>query len=118
MEDLQNKVDRLEFYIGLLRNIAQSPDEFALLDWVIANHLDEHTYEQLMSILKEANQYLISRKETGDGEVMSVHDLSVQLLEVLERNNIPHPERQTKHVIRSAARLPGFLLFDYYVEQL
>lgn len=118
MEDLQSKVDRLEFYVGLLRNIAQNPDEFSLLDWVIAEKLNENQYDQLMEVLKKANHSLMKQKETGNGDILSLQELSAQIAEVLAIENARLNEKKVEHVIRNAAKLPGFYLLHHYVEQL
>ncbi|WP_148302498.1 DUF1878 family protein [Caldalkalibacillus mannanilyticus] len=40
-ETLEQKVERLEYYINLLREFSLDPETYVLWDWIIAERLDE-----------------------------------------------------------------------------
>lgn len=60
---LEEKVNRLEYYIDLLRDYATDPETFLLWDWAISRRL---THEQVRKIISKSQEFNKRIKESDN----------------------------------------------------
>ncbi|MBE0335275.1 hypothetical protein [Paenibacillus sp. 23TSA30-6] len=114
-ETLQEKVDRLELYVDLLRQIAVNPEENVIWDWVISKGLNREQYNNLNSVLKENTRILLKQKEGGNPTVLSFQEFSSQVIGALGLNDDEVGKKAVAQVLRSAVRMPAFAILNHYV---
>lgn len=65
-ESLEQKVERLEFYIDILRSYIANPEVFILWDWSIANRFNRPQVYALIDLVKRYNQEFIENSSNND----------------------------------------------------
>ncbi|MFK4435147.1 hypothetical protein [Paenibacillus sp. RC21] len=111
----QEKVDRLELYVDLLRQIAVNPEENVIWDWVISKGLNREQYNNLNSVLKENTRILLKQKEGGNPTVLSFQEFSSQVIGSIGLNDDEVGKKAVAQVLRSAVRMPAFAILNHYV---
>jgi len=106
-EDLTKKVERLEFYIHLLRDFSLDPEAFVLWDYIMTEELDREQAEQLMDILRKHKRLVCEADESQDIEPYW-DALKVELKPLFESFKNPHPTDRDSilRVVRRASKLP------------
>lgn len=57
-ESLEEKVERLEYYIDLLRDFIVDQEHFMLWDWAISNRLNQHQVRSIIDFSKSFNEQI------------------------------------------------------------
>lgn len=84
-ETLEEKVERLEFYIDLLREFATDTEAFVIWDWAIGNRLDK---SQVNSIMKVIPEYQLKLLRTENVEVkLLFHEFVADINRILYGND-------------------------------
>ena len=107
-EDLTKKVERLEFYIHLLRDFSVDPEAYVLWDYIMTEEIDEEQAEQLMDILKKHKRLICEADESQDIEPYW-NALEMELKPLFKSFKNPHPTDRDAvlRVVRRASKLPG-----------
>lgn len=106
-EDLIKKVERLEFYIHLLRDFSLDPEAFVLWDYIMTEELDREQAEQLIDILRKYKRLVYEVDESQDIEPYW-KALEVELKHLFESFKNPHPTDRDSvlRVVQRASKLP------------
>ncbi|ADY55513.1 hypothetical protein Sgly_1195 [Syntrophobotulus glycolicus DSM 8271] len=116
-EDLVKKVERLEFYIQLLRDFAVEPEAFVLWDYVMTEELDGEQTNRLMNILGKHKGLIWAIDEQtepySDQTEEELNVLEAQLKPLFQSFKNPHPTDRDAvlRVVRRAAKLPEMILY-------
>ncbi|WP_281884446.1 hypothetical protein [Paenibacillus sp. YYML68] len=113
-ESLEEKVERLELYVHLLRDIALEPEQYRLWDWIIVHGLNGEQYKQIKAILKKHVLLLGSLK---DGEEPSFEEISSELMKVLSPSEYLANERGVMQLLRNAVKMTPFESLQYYLDK-
>ncbi|WP_368975423.1 DUF1878 family protein [Caldifermentibacillus hisashii] len=65
-ENLAKKVERLEYYISLLRDICLDPEAYVLWDFIMAEGLDEDQAHQMILVFRKYSKILQDVNEKED----------------------------------------------------
>ncbi|BBW97169.1 DUF1878 family protein [Geobacillus sp. FSL W8-0032] len=90
-ESLEQRVERLEFYIDLLRDFAVDPETFAIWDWVISRKLNKSQVDRLMKTAKEFNQAIKIANENGN-QPPKFEEFSRKIIEIVHFEDDPADE--------------------------
>lgn len=120
-ETLEQKVERLEYYIDLLRDYIVDQDRFVLWDWAMAHRLNETEIRGIMKVTKEFN----SRMQTVDSvtEYPDFDDYCEAINNLIDLESKPEGYKQTlnqKTILQMLNRLSKMGLFNnvssYYLK--
>ncbi|WP_339159040.1 DUF1878 family protein [Paenibacillus sp. FSL W8-0186] len=109
-ESLEEKVQRLELYVSLLRQITLEPEQYRLWDWIIANGLNEKQFNEIKNVLKK---YVMSLKE--ETNIPTFDDISTELIQVLSPNEYIANPRGVIQLLRNAVKMPPYQSLQYYL---
>lgn len=118
-ENLVKKVERLEFYIHLLRDFSVEPEAFVLWDYVMTEELDGEQTNQLMNILRKHKSLICEVDENIEpysNEIEAeLNVLEAELKPLFESFENPHPTDRDAmlRVVRRAAKLPEMYLHKH-----
>lgn len=113
-ESLEDKVERLELYITLLRQIAVEPEEYRLWDWVIANQLNVDQYNSIKQILKTCTRAHFTAEENPSVRTPSLDELIDELIPVLSPNPRIAHKKGVLELLRNAAKMTPYLSLKKY----
>ncbi|CAH1201193.1 DUF1878 family protein [Paenibacillus sp. JJ-223] len=114
-ESLEEKVERLELYVTLLRQIAVDPEEYRLWDWVIANQLNVDQYNSIKEVLKSCVRAHLAAKEDPSVKIPSFEELVEKLVPVLSPNPRIAHEKGVLELLRNAVRMTPYLSLKHYL---
>ncbi|MED4919240.1 DUF1878 family protein [Geobacillus thermodenitrificans] len=91
-ESLEQRVERLELYIDLLRDFAVDPETFAIWDWVISRKLNKSQVDRLMKTAREFNQAIKIANENGS-QPPRFEEFSQKIIEIVHLEDNPADEQ-------------------------
>lgn len=106
-ETLEQRLERLEFYLNLMREFAVDPETFALWDYVIQEGLNETQTKQILDVLREHHSHVKSAVEAGDS-VPDLEDLFTKMIPLLHIEGRTTSKEKVMQVLRRASKLPIF----------
>ncbi|WP_110929906.1 hypothetical protein [Paenibacillus bouchesdurhonensis] len=111
-ESLEEKVQRLELYVNLLRQITLEPEQYRLWDWIIANGLNGEQFDGIKAILKK---YVLLLNHEQDTNKPSFDDISKELIEVLSPSEYLANVRGVIQLLRNAVKMTPYQSLQYYL---
>ncbi|AYK05258.1 DUF1878 family protein [Brevibacillus laterosporus] len=106
-ETLEQRLERLEFYLNLMREFAVDPETFALWDYVIQEGLNETQTKQILDVLREHHSHVKSAVEAG-ASVPDLEDLFTKMIPLLHIEGRTTSKEKVMQVLRRASKLPIF----------
>lgn len=113
-ETLEQRVERLEFYLNLMREFAADPETFALWDYVISEGLNENQTNQVLDVLREHHGHVKSAVEAG-ASIPDLEDLCTKMIPLLHVEGRTTNKEKVMQVLRRASKLPIFPYFKKYL---
>ncbi|MGK5511363.1 DUF1878 family protein [Brevibacillus formosus] len=106
-ETLEQKVERLEFYVHLLREFAVDPETFVLWDWIMAEGLTEKTAQQILNALRNHHRSLIKAEESAQNEPI-LDELLVDLRLIFSTDGRVASDEKLMQIVKRASKMPIF----------
>ncbi|MBR8660730.1 MULTISPECIES: DUF1878 family protein [Brevibacillus] len=116
-ESLEEKVERLEMYIDLLRQIAIDADEYCLWDWVISRGLSVDQFNNLKQILKHHVQVLMHAEKEENVKIPTFAELSAKLINILHTEDRPADTKTVMDVLKRAIKMPAYSRLQHYLSE-
>ncbi|CCF16887.1 hypothetical protein BLGI_4856 [Brevibacillus laterosporus GI-9] len=113
-ETLEQRVERLEFYLNLMREFAADPETFSLWDYVISEGFNETQTNQILDVLREHHGHVKSAVETG-ASIPDLEDLCTKMIPLLHVEGRTTNKEKVMQVLRRASKLP---IFSYFKKHL
>lgn len=116
-ESIEEKVERLEYYINLMRDYTLDPETFEFWDWVISKKLNEEEARNIIDITKEFNDKYRNKEEIKFEEYL------MKVKEILNWENReeyiePINEFFIKNMLNSLKNLMFKETIDYLLKQM
>ncbi|AZK48249.1 DUF1878 family protein [Paenibacillus lentus] len=111
-ESLEEKVQRLELYVNLLRQITLEPEQYRLWDWIIANGLNGEQFNEIKSILKK---YVLLLQHEQVPQPTSFDDMANELIHVLSPNEYLANRRGVKQAAKKSIKMSPYQSLQYYL---
>lgn len=83
-ETLEEKVERLEYYIHQLRDYIVAPDRFRLWDWSMSHRLNQVETRGLIDLAKEFNQKM---KEISEEDYSTIDELKSRVSDIVYQDS-------------------------------
>ena len=80
-EPIEEKVERLEYYINLMRDYALDPETFRFWDWVISKKLNQEEARNIIDITKKFNE------KYRNNEDIKFEEYLIEIKEILKWKN-------------------------------
>ncbi|KGX85788.1 hypothetical protein [Pontibacillus litoralis] len=112
VETQEERIDRLELYVHLLRQLIIDQEEYSLWDWVMVNQLNNQQLHSIQQILKKSVLSLIN----DDYEIIPFEKLSKDLKEILEMTNFPADDDAVRLLLKKAAKMSAYKALQYYLD--
>lgn len=109
-EDLQKKVERLEYYMTLMRDMVADIESYALWDYIMGEQLNEEQANELLAVLRKHYTVLQSEKAIAVESMKS--ELYSDLIHVLTSFGKPASENTARSILLRASKLPIFPLYS------
>ncbi|MGG0753145.1 DUF1878 family protein [Brevibacillus laterosporus] len=106
-ETLEQRLERLEFYLNLMREFAVDPETFALWDYVIQEGLNETQTKQILDVLREHHSHVKSAVEAG-ASVPDLEGLFIKMIPLLHIEGRTTSKEKVMQILRRASKLPIF----------
>lgn len=106
-ETLEQRLERLEFYLNLMREFAVDPETFALWDYVIQEGLNENQTKQILDVLRVHHSNIKSAVEAGV-PIPDLEDLFTKMIPLLHIEGRTTNKEKVMQVLRRASKLPIF----------
>lgn len=118
-ESLEDKVERLEFYIDLLRDFIVDQEHFMFWDWAISHRLNREEVRAIIDIAKVYNKKLMHATE--DHQDVSLHAFTAEIKKILtSRRSDVSFEVDEQFVLQMVKRLANLKicnqLADFYLK--
>ncbi|GGO05894.1 DUF1878 family protein [Saccharibacillus kuerlensis] len=114
-KDLEERVDRMEFYLSLMRDMVVDPESYALWDYIMSEELNEEQANQMLSILKKHHAKLQPGESELNKDVKLELDIDLkQLLHLFEK---PANEAGVYSILLRASKLPQYPLYASLLEK-
>ncbi|CAM4460816.1 DUF1878 family protein [Paenibacillus xylanexedens] len=114
-ESLEEKVERLELYITLLRQIAVDPEEYRLWDWVIANELNVDQYNSIKNVLKLCVRANLAAEKDPSVKIPTLEELVDDLVPILSPNPRIAHTKGVIELLRNAVKMTPYLSLQKYL---
>jgi hypothetical protein len=103
-ESLEEKVERLEYYIDLLRDYIVDQEQFILWDWAIANRLNRDEVRSIIDISKAFNKQIQSSEQ-----LPQLNDFIKEIKRILSsRSDITVNEKFTIQLLKRISNMGMF----------
>ncbi|ATO51499.1 DUF1878 family protein [Brevibacillus laterosporus] len=106
-ETLEQRLERLEFYLNLMREFAVDPETFALWDYVISEGLSENQTKQILEVLREHHGNIKSAVEAG-ASIPDLEGLFSKMIPLLHIEGRTTSKEKVMQILRRASKLPIF----------
>ncbi|GFR37040.1 hypothetical protein PRECH8_03360 [Insulibacter thermoxylanivorax] len=118
-ETLEEKVERLEYYIDLLRDYIVDQEHFIFWDWAISHRLNREEVRAIIDVAKEYNMKLLHSNE--DNQDLSLEAFTEEIKKILTvRRSDASFEVDKKFVLQMIRRLSNMKicnqLADFYLK--
>lgn len=111
VETQEERIDRLELYVHLLRQLIIDQEEYSLWDWAMVNQLNNQQLHSIQQILKKSVLSLMN-----DDQTISFEELSKDLKEVLKTTNFPADDKAVRLLLNKAVKMPAYKKLQYYLD--
>lgn len=116
-EPIEEKVERLEYYINLMRDYALDPETFRFWDWVISKKLNQEEVRNIIDITKNFNE------KYRNNEDIKFEEYLIKIKEILKWKNReeyiePINEFFMKNMLNSLKNLMFKNTIDYLLKEI
>ncbi|WP_281890561.1 DUF1878 domain-containing protein [Paenibacillus sp. YYML68] len=105
-ENLVKKVERLEFYVNLLREFSLDPEAYVLWDYYMAEELDEGQARQMMQVFSQHLKVVREVNEQQEDIAPYWNALIEDLKPLFETLKWRTDRESILRVVRRASKLP------------
>lgn len=115
-EPIEEKLERLEYYINLMRDYTLDPEIFKFWDWVISKKLNQEEARNIIDITKKFNEKYRNKEDITFNEYL------IEIKEILKWTNReeyiePINELFIKNMLNSLKNLMFKETIDYLLTQ-
>lgn len=111
-ETQEERIDRLELYVHLLRQFIIDQEEYSLWEWVMINNLNNEQLHGIQQILKKNVLILMNDKESA----VPFEELSKDLKKVLKTIDFSANDEAVKLLLSKAVKMPAYRILQYYLD--
>lgn len=112
LETQEERIDRLELYVHLLRQLVIDQEEYSLWDWAMVNQLNNQQLHSIQQILKNSVLCLMN----DEHKTIPFEEVSRDLKEVLKTADCPNDDDAVKLLLNKAVKMTPYRRLQYYLD--